>query len=140
MPPPAAGRASSARSRSGRPGSASARPGPGRPAARRPDTRRSRVRTPKTGAVGFRVGRFGHLLRISMSLRVLIVDDSPPFRKAARVLLEARGYEVAGEADSAGAAFACVRALLPDAVLLDVDLPDGNGFSVCAGLMRCEPP
>jgi DNA-binding NarL/FixJ family response regulator len=75
-----------------------------------------------------------------MSLRVLIVDDSPPFREAARALLEARGYEVAGEADSADAAFACARTLRPDAVLLDVDLPDGNGFSVCAGLMRCEPP
>ena len=75
-----------------------------------------------------------------MSLRVLIVDDSPPFREAARAVLEARGYEVAGEADSARAAIDCARRLLPDAVLLDVDLPDGNGFGVCAGLMRCDPP
>jgi DNA-binding NarL/FixJ family response regulator len=75
-----------------------------------------------------------------MSLRVLIVDDSPPFREAARAVLEARGYEVAGEADSARAAIDCARRLLPDAVLLDIDLPDGNGFGVCAGLMQCNPP
>jgi DNA-binding NarL/FixJ family response regulator len=70
--------------------------------------------------------------------RVLIVDDSSCFRQAARALLERRGYEVVGEARSAGAAIDAVAALAPDAVLLDVLLPDGTGFGVCAAITGHE--
>jgi CheY-like chemotaxis protein len=69
-------------------------------------------------------------------VRVLIVDDSGPFRGAARRLLERRGYQVVGEADSAAAAFNAVERLKPDAVLLDVRLPDGSGLDLCALLTR----
>ena len=69
-------------------------------------------------------------------LRVLIVDDSGPFRGAARRLLERRGYQVVGEADSAAAGFHAVERLKPDAVLLDVRLPDGSGLDLCALLTR----
>jgi DNA-binding NarL/FixJ family response regulator len=65
-------------------------------------------------------------------MRVLIVDDSICFRQAARALLERRGYDVVGEAGSADAALEAVAILAPDAVLLDVLLPDGTGFGVCA--------
>ena len=70
------------------------------------------------------------------ALRVLIVDDSAPFRRAARALLERRGYSVVGEADGAASGLAAVEQLRPDAVLLDVRLPDGSGFDVCTLLTR----
>lgn len=69
-------------------------------------------------------------------VRVLIVDDSSPFREAARRLLERRGYQVVGEADSAATGFEAVERLKPDAVLLDVRLSDGSGLDLCAELTR----
>jgi DNA-binding NarL/FixJ family response regulator len=69
-----------------------------------------------------------------MGKRVLIVDDHEPFRAVARVLLEAAGYVVSGEAGDGAEALAAVAAAPPDAVLLDVQLPDRDGFSVAAAL------
>jgi len=69
-------------------------------------------------------------------VRVLIVDDSGPFRQAARRLLERRGYQVVGEAASAAAGFDAVERLKPDALLVDVRLPDGSGLDLCALLTR----
>ena len=71
--------------------------------------------------------------------RVLIVDDHAGFRATARALLELRGFVVVGEVDRAGVAFAAVQDLEPDAVLLDVHLPDGNGIDVCRALMQADP-
>src|SRR5438046_8929513 len=68
--------------------------------------------------------------------RVLIVDDHEPFRAIARELLEVAGYVVAGEAADAAGALAAVAAEAPDAVLLDVQLPDRDGFSVARTLAR----
>lgn len=69
-----------------------------------------------------------------MGSRVLIVDDHPSFRASARVLLEAEGFEVVGEAaDGAGALTEAGR-LHPEVVLLDVQLPDIDGFDVAARL------
>ena len=66
--------------------------------------------------------------------RVLIVDDHQPFRATARELLEEAGYVVAGEAADAAEALAAVAADAPDAVLLDVQLPDDDGFAVATAL------
>jgi DNA-binding NarL/FixJ family response regulator len=66
--------------------------------------------------------------------RVLIVDDHEPFRAVARELLEGAGYVVAGEAADGAEALAAVAADQPDAVLLDVQLPDRDGFSVATVL------
>src|SRR4051794_26117630 len=69
-----------------------------------------------------------------MRKRVLIVDDHQPFRATARKLLEEAGYVVAGEAGDAAEALAAVAAGAPDAVLLDVQLPDEDGFAVARAL------
>jgi DNA-binding NarL/FixJ family response regulator len=63
---------------------------------------------------------------------LLIVDDHPSFRASARELLEAEGFEVVGEAEDGASALAAIGALKPDVVLLDVQLPDMNGFDVAA--------
>ena len=62
-----------------------------------------------------------------MGTSVLIVDDHAGFRASARRMLEAGGFDVIAEcADCAGAVDAA-GALHPDVVLLDVQLPDGDG-------------
>jgi DNA-binding NarL/FixJ family response regulator len=72
--------------------------------------------------------------------RVLIVDDHKPFRAVARELLESAGYVVAGEAADAAEALAAVAAESPDAVLLDVQLPDRDGFAVAKALTAADGP
>ena len=65
---------------------------------------------------------------------VLIVDDHPSFRASARAMLEAGGFEVIGEAESGVHALAAVKELKPDVVLLDIQLPDFDGFEVATRL------
>jgi DNA-binding NarL/FixJ family response regulator len=67
-----------------------------------------------------------------VSRTLLIVDDHAGFRSFARALLETQGYVVLGEAPDGMSALAEVLALDPDVVLLDVALPDIDGFAVCA--------
>lgn len=69
-----------------------------------------------------------------MRRRVLIVDDHPGFRRFARKLLEASGFEVVGEAEDGRSALAVARRLRPELVLLDVLLPDMSGFAVAEAL------
>src|SRR3954454_10091683 len=61
---------------------------------------------------------------------VLIVDDHASFRGLARRVLEAGGLTVVGEAQDGASALAATRALDPELVLLDVLLPDCDGFAV----------
>jgi DNA-binding NarL/FixJ family response regulator len=71
-----------------------------------------------------------------LSMRtVLIVDDHPGFRGWARAVLQAEGFGVVGEAADGAAAIQAVRALRPDVVLLDIQLPDMNGFEVAERLL-----
>jgi DNA-binding NarL/FixJ family response regulator len=67
-------------------------------------------------------------------IRVLIVDDHPSFRATARALLVAEGFEVVGEAENGVAGLRQARELHPDVVLLDVQLPDFDGFEVATRL------
>jgi DNA-binding NarL/FixJ family response regulator len=63
-----------------------------------------------------------------MSVRVLIVDDQPPFRAAASAVVEMTdGFEVVGEAESGEGSVALARELRPDLVLMDVNLPGIDG-------------
>src|SRR5437763_9220582 len=67
---------------------------------------------------------------------ILIVDDHPSFRSTARVLLQAEGFDVIGEAADGESAVKAARELRPDVVLLDVQLPDFDGFEVARRLAR----
>jgi DNA-binding NarL/FixJ family response regulator len=67
---------------------------------------------------------------VNVGTTVLIVDDHPTFRATARMLLEAEGYDVVGEAPDGESGIAAAGRLGPDLVLLDVNLPDRDGFSV----------
>jgi len=71
---------------------------------------------------------------------VLIVDDHADFRAAARELLEADGYAVIGEAADGAGALHQVEELRPAIVLLDIQLPDSNGFDVAARLAAGPSP
>lgn len=73
-----------------------------------------------------------------MAATVLIVDDHPAFRAAARRLLELEGYDVVGEAVDGRSAIDAARTLRPDFILLDVQLPDVDGFEVAERL--CTDP
>jgi CheY-like chemotaxis protein len=75
-----------------------------------------------------------------MACKVLVVDDHPEFRALARAVLEADGFEVVGEADDGAAAVACASDLRPDIVLLDVQLPDVDGFEVARRLRSGKDP
>jgi DNA-binding NarL/FixJ family response regulator len=66
--------------------------------------------------------------------RILIVDDHAAFRFEARLLLEATGFDVVGEAADGRSALVAALALRPDAILLDIGLPDTNGFAVSGEL------
>ena len=65
---------------------------------------------------------------------VLVVDDDPVFRDLARRLLAADGLEVVAEAESLAGALDAAHALRPDAVLVDIDLPDGDGLTLARRL------
>jgi CheY-like chemotaxis protein len=73
-----------------------------------------------------------------MTPSVLIVDDHTSFRLTARLLLESEGYTVVGEAEDGVSAIRAARDLGPDLVLLDVQLPDIDGFDVASRLMDGE--
>ena len=68
--------------------------------------------------------------------RILLVDDEPQIRVMLRDILEQQGYVVATAKDCAQA-MEEYRQFLPDAVLLDVMLPDGDGFTLCEQI-RCS--
>jgi DNA-binding NarL/FixJ family response regulator len=71
---------------------------------------------------------------------VLIVDDHPGFRSAARALLEADGFEVVGEAADGESGLAAAERLRPGLVLLDIQLPDLDGFEVARRLSQAGDP
>jgi DNA-binding NarL/FixJ family response regulator len=75
-----------------------------------------------------------------MRRTVLIVDDHAAFRSAARELLEATGFEVVGEAADGASTLAAVRELRPAIVLLDVQLPDLDGFAVAERIASNAAP
>ena len=71
---------------------------------------------------------------------VLIVDDHATFRVQARAILEADGFLVVGEAVDGASGLSAARSLRPDVVLLDIGLPDIEGFEVAGELANDGPP
>lgn len=72
--------------------------------------------------------------------RVLIVDDHQHFRRVAAALLAAEGFDVVGEAADGESAVALTETLRPDLVLLDVQLPDLDGFEVARRVAQSVDP
>ena len=71
---------------------------------------------------------------------LLIVDDNPEFCASAVALLGEGGYDVVGCVGSGGAAVDAVVRLRPSVVLLDVQLPDIDGFEVARRLAALDAP
>ena len=77
--------------------------------------------------------------RLGPARRVLVVDDHPSFRRCAGALLAAEGFEVVGEAGTGAAALALAAEVNPELVVLDVQLPDIDGFEVASRLRALNP-
>ena len=86
-------------------------------------------------AAGFALCESAHVTRT-----VLVVDDHAGFRAIARALVEAGGMTVVGEAASGAEALALCGASDPDLVLLDIQLPDIDGFEVRERILRSARP
>lgn len=71
---------------------------------------------------------------------ILIIDDDPRFRTQARDILAGDGFVVIGEAVDGASGLAAAHALQPDFVLLDVGLPDIEGFEVARAIAVNGPP
>ena len=71
---------------------------------------------------------------------ILIIDDNAGFRTQARAMLEADGFTVIGESGDGTSGLEAVRSLRPDLVLLDIGLPDVEGFEVARELAVDGPP
>jgi CheY-like chemotaxis protein len=69
---------------------------------------------------------------------ILVVDDDPTFRRLARLLLANQGFVVVAEAGSVADALSTARRVKPEAALVDVELPDGDGFEL-AGRLSAMP-
>jgi DNA-binding NarL/FixJ family response regulator len=71
---------------------------------------------------------------------ILIVDDNAGFRVQARAILEADGFEVIGESPDGASGLADARRLNPQLILLDIGLPDVEGFQVAQELAAGGAP
>jgi DNA-binding NarL/FixJ family response regulator len=69
-----------------------------------------------------------------MTVSVLVVDDDPTFRRLARRLLAVKGLTVVAEAGSVADALSTAMRAKPTAALVDVELPDGDGFELAGQL------
>jgi two-component system response regulator EvgA len=74
------------------------------------------------------------VMMTGMCLRVVIVDDHARFRAQAAELLELERFAVVGGADTGAGGVELTRRLTPDIVLLDVGLPDVDGFDLVSAM------
>lgn len=94
-----------------------------------------------------RVHHFDTVSRVALSImtdngkiKVFLLDDHEVVRRGVADLLESEGdIQIVGEAATAAQAMARVPALMPDVAVLDVQLPDGNGVTVCRDLRSQFP-
>src|SRR5439155_20223810 len=75
-----------------------------------------------------------------MSLRILVVDDHAVVRRGVRSLLKSHeGWEVCGEATTGRDAVEQSRRLRPDAVVMDLSLPELNGLDATRQILKDAP-
>ena len=75
-----------------------------------------------------------------MNVAVMVVDDQAAFRRAARAVINATaGFEHVGAASSGPEALRDADALRPDLVLMDVHMPDMDGFATAQHITRDHP-
>jgi len=72
-------------------------------------------------------------------MKVLIVDDHAVVRHGLKSALESHGYEVVAEAGSINEAQAFMAQTNPDAIVVDINLPDGSGFDLVAWSRKISP-
>ncbi|MCX7207060.1 MAG: response regulator transcription factor [Proteobacteria bacterium] len=72
--------------------------------------------------------------------KVLIVDDHPVVRLAVKMLLEQNGLVVVGEADNGVDAWQLAQSLVPDVLVLDLSIPNLDGFEVIARIQKSKLP
>ena len=71
---------------------------------------------------------------------VMVVDDQPPFRRAARAVIDATpGFEAVADAESGPEALRHAEQLKPDLVLIDVNMPGMDGFETARRLTESRP-
>src|SRR4051794_33266811 len=70
-----------------------------------------------------------------MGCSVLVVDDDTSFRAIAVRIIRSWGHQVVGEAGTVEQAMARTTELRPDTVVVDIGLPDGDGFELTRGLV-----
>jgi DNA-binding NarL/FixJ family response regulator len=85
-------------------------------------------------------GNGGTVYAFFMPIRILVVDDYEPLRRAIRFILQMREeLQIAGEASDGLEAFQKAKELQPDLILLDIDLPTLNGLQVARRLRDAVP-
>ena len=72
-------------------------------------------------------------------MKVLIVDDHAVVRHGLKSAIESHGYEVVAEAGSINEAQAFMAQTNPDAIIVDINLPDGSGFDLIAWSRKISP-
>ncbi|MEN9620668.1 MAG: hypothetical protein RL499_861, partial [Actinomycetota bacterium] len=71
------------------------------------------------------------------TIRVLLVDDQPLFRRGVRMLIDSQAdLTVVGEAGDGGEAVVVADEVLPDVVLMDIRMPGADGIAGTAGILR----
>ena len=72
-----------------------------------------------------------------MSLRILVADDHDIIRRGLKSLLTARpGWEVCAEAKNGREAVSLAEELKPDVVVMDVSMPEQNGFELAVPILE----
>jgi two-component system chemotaxis response regulator CheY len=74
-----------------------------------------------------------------MSKRVLICDDSLLMRKLVADSLKQAGWEIAGEAENGNVAVERFAELRPDAVTMDIVMPEADGLSALSRILKIDP-